>query len=228
MTKELQLFIIWNNGRNFEKEILTDISAKFEIVKIYEIAWSKEHFSENLSRFYGKKLPRGCKKIRECGTDPFLLVLVYDNEPLYVKGINIHISYYKSHYRKLTGGGYLVHGCDNISEADENLIFLLGKNTQRLTEELTSQWDGKTIFLTKDLCGTEGWKDIDELNEIITQLPNTSLNIEAGIKHITTSNLNQTCRILNAKRAYPFIKRNWYTVNIGGKKEKVKIIQKVI
>lgn len=223
MAKELQLFIIWNNGRAFEKEIIKDIASKFEIIKIFEISWSQKHFAENITRFYGKKLPRGCKKIRECGTGPFLLVLVYDHEPYYHNGTNARISYAKSNYRQMTGGGYLVHGCDNIPEADENLIFLLGKNSQKLAEEYSSPWDEKIISLARDLCGTNGWKDEAELNKIISFLPHTSIKKEAGRIHIITSNLKQTCRILNAKRAYPLIKKDWYKILINGKKELIKI-----
>ena len=60
--QSLYLFILWQNGRVKEKEFLEDVCQKFEIFQIYEITWSKEDFAPSLARFYGKKLPKGCKK----------------------------------------------------------------------------------------------------------------------------------------------------------------------
>ena len=67
MKEELHLFIIWENGREKQKEILEDINKSFEIIKIYEVKWDKEEFSNNLSRFYGTNLPKGSRKELHCG-----------------------------------------------------------------------------------------------------------------------------------------------------------------
>ena len=61
MQKELYLFIIWQNGRFMEKQIIADLRKKFEIFRIFEVSWKEENFALNLARFYGKKLPKGCK-----------------------------------------------------------------------------------------------------------------------------------------------------------------------
>jgi len=81
MEKMLQLFLIWENGRKHEEKILNDISAKYEILQIFDIKWPQTEFANNLSRFYGKRLPSGGKKEKECGTGEFTLVLCYDNNP---------------------------------------------------------------------------------------------------------------------------------------------------
>ena len=78
MKEELHLFIIWENARYKQEEIIKDIKAKFQIIKIYEIEWNKENFSKNLSRFYGANLPKGCGKEEHCGNGKFLLIIVKD------------------------------------------------------------------------------------------------------------------------------------------------------
>ena len=50
--KEIHLFIIWENGRNKEKEILGKIEEDFRILNMFEIKWTEEKIAENFSRFY--------------------------------------------------------------------------------------------------------------------------------------------------------------------------------
>lgn len=76
MTGDLQLFMLWNNGRRLEKQILADIGSRYEIAGICEVFWPPRHFARNLARFYGKNLRKGAKKIRECGTGPFLVIVI--------------------------------------------------------------------------------------------------------------------------------------------------------
>ena len=127
MQKELYLFIIWQNGRFMEKQIIADLRKKFEIFRIFEVSWKEENFALNLARFYGKKLPKGCKKEKETGAGAFKVCLVYDNNPQYADGKNANIVKSKQDYRQLTGGGNLVHASDNPAETNENLLFLFGK-----------------------------------------------------------------------------------------------------
>ena len=77
MQKELYLFIIWQNGRFMEKQIIADLRKKFEIFRIFEVSWKEENFALNLARFYGKKLPKGCKKEKETGAGAFKVCLVF-------------------------------------------------------------------------------------------------------------------------------------------------------
>lgn len=39
MTGDLQLFMLWNNGRRLEKQILADIGSRYEIAGICEVFW---------------------------------------------------------------------------------------------------------------------------------------------------------------------------------------------
>ena len=59
---EIHLFILWSKANCERKIILSDIAGKFTILDVYNISWSKDKFSENLSRFYGQNLPKNSKK----------------------------------------------------------------------------------------------------------------------------------------------------------------------
>ena len=62
MKKILQIFVIWENGRPLENKIMQDIATKYDILQTFTISWPAAEFAQNLSRFYGKKIPAGCKK----------------------------------------------------------------------------------------------------------------------------------------------------------------------
>lgn len=73
MTGDLQLFMLWNNGRRLEKQILADIGSRYEIAGICEVFWPPRHFARNLARFYGKNLAqRQQKKSENAEPDLFL------------------------------------------------------------------------------------------------------------------------------------------------------------
>ena len=130
---EIQLFLLWGNARHKESEIIEEIKSQFEIVEMYEIAWDKDIFKQNLERFYCEKI-RG--KIKHTGTDKFLLVTIRDKSPQYeymqtLKGyelVNSKILSLKKKFRKLTGGGYKIHSTNDIGEVDKNLVFLINKS----------------------------------------------------------------------------------------------------
>ena len=69
---ELHLFIVWHNALTDAPAIVQDMSAHFTIKRVYAITWSDAQFPENLSRFYGQKLPRDSYKEVHCGRGPFL------------------------------------------------------------------------------------------------------------------------------------------------------------
>jgi hypothetical protein len=87
---ELYLFILWENARYQEKKIINDIREHFSIVKLYEITWTPTMVSRNLTRFYGVDLPSSSYKEKECGTGPFLLIIVCDKHPNYEYRMTSH------------------------------------------------------------------------------------------------------------------------------------------
>lgn len=171
MKAETHLFIIWENARTKQNEIIEDINKNFEIIRIYEMNWSKEKFSENLSRFYGTNLPNGSHKEKHCGTGKFLLIIIEDKNPKYEermtsKGtqiVNINLFDKKEQYRKLTGGGHKIHATNSTIEANHDLTLLLGQNTEDYLKENSQKWDGKIEEKNQDLIGSNGWHTVEEM-----------------------------------------------------------------
>lgn len=184
MKEELHLFIIWENARIKEKEILEDINKNFEIIKIYESQWSKEKFSNNLSRFYGTNLPENSDKELHCGNGKFLLVIVKVNNPEYEnrntskgeKSVAVNMFDKKMEYRQWTGGGHKVHGTDSQKETNHDLTLLLGKNSEDFLKENANQkWDGEIEQLNADLFGAEKWNSVEDMFYALNNCVNYAL-----------------------------------------------------
>ena len=143
MTPEIHLFIIWEKGRVKEKQILTDMLSRFNVLHIEEICWSDALFSRNLTRFYGENLPSSSEKIVHCGSGPFLLIVVKDESPLYkyrktTKGtqeVNVNIFDAKELYRYWTGGGHKIHATNSQKEVNHDLTLLTGSNAIDFTKQ---------------------------------------------------------------------------------------------
>ena len=58
---EIHLFIIWSKGIYQKDRILKDLSDKFTICSVYNVAWTKQMFSNNLSR---RQLKNGVTRSR--------------------------------------------------------------------------------------------------------------------------------------------------------------------
>lgn len=220
MDKKLHLFIIWNNARFMEKQILNDIKKKFEIFQTYEISWSKENFAKNLARFYGKKLPKSCRKEKEVGVGPFLAVLVYDQHPKIIKDENRNIMVSKHFYRRLLGKN-LVHASDSTDETAENLLFLLGKSIKEVETEgeyLTPQ----TII--RDIPGNLSWTTIDEALNLAKKIPFTKVVAYKESFLIHSRHADIVRRILNAAPCrFKIPGRHKYYVKVGKTKQPVYI-----
>ena len=70
--KELHLVIIWQNGRNKEKEILKFISNNFQIVEQYEVNWNK---IIQRSRNISKRLSKGVEYLLKKNNQQISIVL---------------------------------------------------------------------------------------------------------------------------------------------------------
>ena len=217
MTGDLQLFMLWNNGRRLEKQILADIGSRYEIAGICEVFWPPRHFARNLARFYGKNLRKGAKKIRECGTGPFLVIVVRDPVPQYYDGKNINMSDSKYQYRQLFGCGYMVHASDNQTEAFENFLLLSGRDIAEFAADAPG-----TVQTIGDLTGAVPWKDEDEIRTILNKIPGCRLNSSGRVWILQTPNPNFAGRLLNTKKCW--FGKNLFRLKIGGKKQKIRII----
>ena len=220
MKKELYLFIIWQNGRFMEKQIYSDLKKKFEIFQVYDITWKPENFAASLARFYGKKLPKGCKKEKETGAGTFRAYLVYDNHPQISGGKNLAVITCKYNYRQLTGGGNLIHASDNVSETNENLLFLFGKSLKEIEQE-----EAHTLpqAYSVDVVGCPQWESIDKVLEVVRKIPYTRINAYKNSYLIHSKNADLARRILNANSRFKIPGVHKYFIDIGKTKQPIYI-----
>lgn len=168
---EIHLFILWETARNKQTQILEDIKSKFEILQVFEIIWSPDLVSNNFTRFYGVNLPSHSIKEKECGSGPFLLVIVKVISVDYDGAWTSHGWEYvernmfeaKQLYRSWTGGGHKVHGTTNVLETNSNLSLLLGLHTEDFLQQYLGYWNGQIIKKTKDIEGASGWTSLSHL-----------------------------------------------------------------
>ena len=227
MHSELHLFIIWNNARNIEKQILEDISTDLKIIKTIEVHWSRRFFVKNLVRFYGTKLHRWSFKDRECGNAPFLLVIVEDSNPKYeerktsrgkMELVNSKMFDKKTKYRNWLGGNNSkVHCTNNINETRHDLMLLLGLTI----DDFYKNFNNLPSIIKEDIVGNNGWESLEQIFKVLNEtteylvlrnfeyLPNHFKSIEHGDIDLLVKNQKEVAYILNAKK----ISKKEYRVN---------------
>lgn len=170
LVPEFHLFIVWSRGRDREREILSHLAETFQVLDVLEVAWTRDEFSHNLTRFYGEALPSGSEKEEHCGNDSFLVIVVRDQQPrlaiLRVRAdrtqvVDLRTLDAKELYRSWTGGGHRVHATLEPREFAHDLFLLLGKLPSDYVGE--ESWDGEIKSWQRDFVGTDGWRDADEL-----------------------------------------------------------------
>ena len=175
---ELHLFIIWSNAFFKKEEILKDIEEHFIIRNIFSVKWTDSNWERNISRFYGISLPDAAAKIKECGKERFLAVVVEDISCIYedrltskgIRAVNSLMFDKKEQYRKMSGGGYKIHGTTNIKESDHDMTLLFGLNTDDFAAGQETSSD--IIEFNKDLAGSDGWDDLRQLFYIMNNCCN--------------------------------------------------------
>lgn len=181
---EYHLFIIWEKAQWKKKEILNDISKELSIIKCVNITWDRLRFADNLSRFYGQKLPSGSKKEKECGNGMFTLVVVQDGHPNYalrktsrgMKLVNTTIFDKKEKFRSWTNDettppnyhGSRIHGTDNEYETRHDLAALLGISPEELADKAGQFPD----CWSKNVLGLDGWDSLPQLFYVMNQSVN--------------------------------------------------------
>ncbi|TWX72951.1 hypothetical protein [Colwellia sp. C1TZA3] len=236
MNQELHLFIIWEKARVNEREMMRDLKSKFEIVDLCEVTWSEKHFSRNLTRFYGEKLPKGSHKERHCGTGPFLVIVVRDLAPNYSNrktsknrdiSVNTNVFDLKEMFRRLSGGGHKIHATNDIKEFKHDIALLFGIESENyfIDDSIISTAVRK---LECDLIGADGWNNIVEffyvLNHTIDYIVMRNFeclphkyNMEShGDIDLLVSDYNECVFVTNAERVFKSKRRVHNKVNIGG------------
>lgn len=235
MKSELQLFIIWSNAYYKRDEIICDIEKRFKILGIHKVSWNKTDFSKNLTRFYGENLPRNSNKEKLCGNDPFTLIVVEDNNPLYKtrmtskgpKVVNVNMFDSKEMYRNWTGGGHLIHGTNSDEEFKHDIILLTGYSKFDYLKRYEAN-NSEIIYEDyTEMPGENGWKDINQVLYVLNETVNYvvlrnfdgmfsdfSKRIHGDID-ILTDNRYLTKLALNAKPVHSSKHRVQHIIKIG-------------
>lgn len=220
MANNINVFVLWANGRHKEAEILSAIKEHFEILQTYEIFWNSKYFTRNLSRFYGKKLPNAFRKKKLCGTGAFLVICVNDPNPQIQNQKNLNLTSAKHRCRQILGGNYL-HASDYKTEAEENLLLLTGLSPSDLPQTQHSQ-ALQPIVLHQDLIGTPSWESETQLLSFIAKIPQIKFNAPNTIK---CQDIKQTARLLNARRKLLSLSPNNYKVAINNQYQQLTLKQ---
>ena len=196
MKGEIHDFIIWEKACHKYNFLLSELKKQFCILDVYEITWEVKNFEKNLRRFYGPTLPNVQKKIRQCGTGKFLLVIYYDPIPkhqfrktsLGMQMTNVNVYDKKRELRKNIDGEFPIHGSIHEKEANHDLTLILGKNAIDLQKKVNQNWDGGIKKIKSDLFGTNGWDDINDVFYLLNSTTNYVIlrNFEKYPEEITS------------------------------------------
>jgi hypothetical protein len=237
MEKELNLIIIWENGRVAENEILADLNENFSICECIDMEWTEEHFHTNMTRFYGQKLPKGSHKEKHCGKGRFLLVTFFDENPIYTdretsRGpelVNTNVFDKKQLYRNWTGGGHKIHTTNGSHETAHDLMLLLGHNIEEYVQRFENgiYKESQVKLLTKNLEGSDGWDSFSHMFKVVNTcidyvvmrnfeaLPDTFTVDEHGDVDFLTSDVKDFSYILNAKKSANAFRPYAYDINVA-------------
>jgi len=161
---EVHVFLLWSEALDKADDILDDIGSHFALREVWRVEWSREHFAQNLTRFYGQILLAGSDKELHCGVGPFLVVVVEDRQPTYglrrtsrgKLNLNTRMFDAKARYRRWTGRGHRVHATVNRQEGDKDLFLLLGRRAAFYETAANQQWNGAIVEQRRDLIGANG------------------------------------------------------------------------
>ncbi|MEZ9898972.1 hypothetical protein AB4379_16090 [Vibrio breoganii] len=231
--KEIHLLIIWSKGSDKKNEIKKDLSSKFDILETVNVEWSKDKFSDNLSRFYGENLPKNSSKEKHCGNGIFTCFILRDNNPNYdirhtskgAKVVNTNLFDLKQVYREWTGGGHKIHATDNRNETRYQLSLLFLKDPKQYIDLAPN--DSESTY-QQDLAGSHGWKNFEELFKVLNITSNylilrnfDNLNDQLLSDHpdvdLLVENKKNISRLINATPTTKKKYRAQYSAFVEGK-----------
>ncbi len=235
---ELQFFIIWEYGRFREKEILADIASHFEILECFDILWSPECAINSFCRLYSSKKRQGEWRAKERGVGRFLLVTVWDDNPVYelaeafsgFEVANTNMLKLKKRYRSWSNikTSNLVHSSTTCKETDRDLTLILGKNSADYLASLKGPWDGSFVKMEQDMLGAKGWNSLEEVFYVLNNTVNYVVmrnfeglpgNFDPSIHKdidLLTDEREKLLLFLNPPDVDPFNSRPQVKVNING------------
>ncbi len=179
--EDLACFAIWEQGLSEEAKIIQDLEKNFEVLGVFHIYWSKQHYNRNIARLYeSSELTHAFYKYnKKIGKPPFCFIVVRDKTPVYthmrtvsgaIEAVNKNIIDRKNEYRTWFEKPYQIHSSCNFSEFSSQATLILGLQTLETT--LQGEHQGSVIELRKDLEGAEGWRSWNELFSILNYCSN--------------------------------------------------------
>jgi len=233
MNSEIHLFIVWSAANSELTSIISDIKLNLIIKKMYKINWSKNKFSENMSRFYGQHLPIGSDKELHCGTEQFTCVIIEDLKPDYqtretsrgLENVNVNIFDLKTKYREWTGGGHKIHATNNLKESEHDLFLLLNKD-ESFFKNISNSSNDFQIY-DHNLIGSNGWKNIEDLFNCLNKfsdylvmrnfecLPSEYTMAEHGDIDLLVANIEEIIYLTNAKKVFSEEYRVHYKIMVN-------------
>ena len=230
---ELHFFIIWELARHKEKDILVDIGKHFEILECFDMFWSPCLAVNNFCRLYDSDKKSGQQHAKEYGAGRFLLITVWDNNPVYqlaedhfgFEYVNINVFEVKKRYCGWCNSKTdVVYASSRAKEANRNLTLLLGKNVDDYLASVKTPWKGAVVQADRNLLGAEGWNSVEEvfyaLNNtvkyvVLRNFEELSQHIDSSID-ILTEDRETLIRLLNPPKVNLFLSREQVKVNVGG------------
>ena len=175
LNSEIHLVLIWEKGLEKLSHIIYDLKNSFEILDVKKIVWGKRDFSNNLSRFYGEKLPDKSFKEKHCGNGPFISIVIKQDNPIYEerktsKGealVNRLLYDKKQLYREWAGGGHKIHTSNDVMEADHDIFFLFNKKSSDYLNN--DSWDNQIKECQTNIRGFDGWKNLDDMFSFVNE-----------------------------------------------------------
>ena len=230
--EEYHLVIIWNYVLNQEKEILSMLQSKFEIIGKIMYRWDEDRAHENFSAFYGERLDNIDYKVKHCGAGPFEVILIKDYHAQYTirkttsgdRQVNANVFDMKQKMREATGGGHRIHATDDQNEVNQNMASLFGKSLDEMIPEF-QKGDKNYNRNVSGINGWNSWKEMFETLNIATtyvvlrnyETMEESLNQEHGDTDILVKDLKTAATLMLAKPKYRGKNRVAYEVTIAGK-----------
>lgn len=227
----LHIFVVWFNARDTAERIQNALRKTFNLVSSVSIQWSQDKFRENMSRFYGRKLPSIDQKVAHCGIGDFRVFLVEDENPDFrvvnttsgPQFVNQNAFNAKELFRSWTNGGHRIHATNNNSETYRDLSLLVGRDPIAVLRNS----DGKV--LSRDLSGAKGWNSFDELFSTMnaclsyvvlrnfSELHHGELLEGHGDVDVLVHSLEEARQIMNASPQYSQAYRRAHKITVSGR-----------
>lgn len=170
------LFVLWEAARDVEAAVLADMSARFRILKQFEVMWSQAEWETHLRTFYGLVSPVWAVKRLRNGSGAFRVVMVEDSSPVYdlranmrgqLEKVDVNVWEAKRRYRKQAGVKDAVHSSVNLRETRQNFAMLTGVP---LAEFLArTDLDGAVEALSAPPVTERGWRDVWQFFRIMNE-----------------------------------------------------------